>query len=1216
MSEISPRRRFLPSFVLGLGLLAPVDGVAQGADILTGVVIDRDSLPLIQVRVEAISLESEIVRTAVTDRLGRFTILFPDGGGQYRISAKRIGLIPAEAVLIRYADEDRLVWNVQMHAQALRLEDIEVTASSDFDAAWAETVLGRSFTAEELANLPVDLLDLTLLAMFADGTILLDPTDSTEAAISVGGLGPDANTVTVDGLLANNASTLPREGLESVEVLTDSYDVSMRGYGGASIRARTRGGTNNVRGSVRYSLHDPRLAFGETELSPYGRSASLNQLSGGIGGPLVRNKFFINVSLMGNLRSNPLRSLNTATPADLQRLGVAPDSVTRLLGLADQLGLVTEQRFGANQSDRRASALVRLDYLLTDRQTVTVTGNWAAQDSDPTRSSQLALTDVAGVSTSSEGAVAVSLASQLGLQWSNQFRASVRRERRDQTPFLYTPQARIRVASELADGSTGITTLTLGGNTGMPNYSRTTTLQADNQISWLSGGGGHRLRLGGNIMYRSTESESSSNQLGTFSFNSLAEFEQGAAASFRRTLAPSLRITRAMSYSVYGSDAWRVSPEVQLTYGLRFDGATNPSPPPYNPTLDVRFGRRTDRLPSTLAISPSASFTWSLPGAGSRPALIVRGGARLTQGRGGNSFVSSAQRATGLADSEQEINCTGVAVPVLDWLSYVGDPNAVPTACFDGTAGNAVTSGVAPTATVFSDGYRVARSLRTSLSLQRHIASFLRATVSGSYTRGMRASSVTDLNLNTGGGFRLAAEDNRPVFVSPEDITPSTGAVRLTDSRIYDDFGQVRDVASEGISEAVQLTTSLRGSTNNGITLTGSYTWSHVRDRVTGLSGGNTAGDPNALEWGSSSRGRIHAFSLSFGYPIGTNLEISASGRFQSGSPYTPIVGGDLNGDGSSRNDRAFIFAPDAPGTDPTLSAEMQRLLERTSPSARSCLEAQFGQLATRNSCTGPWTSRLDLAVNYRPPFLGLDRKLSISVRTTNLLRGLDDLFHGAANARGWGMNGRPNSTLLFVSGFDPATRQFEYAVNERFGVSDPRAIASRPPFQLTISASYQFGPDRRRAAVDRLRGIRPTPARGGGGRGSPAPSQQLTAQSFRERLSTLVMSPAAVALELRDSLRLTADQIAQLTTLGDSVAARTDALVREVETRVELSGQTDARALAGLLRTMTERAVAGARQDLAAVRAILTDEQWALLPRAVQQGAEEQRGPARRRRR
>jgi hypothetical protein len=272
-----------------------------------------------------------------------------------------------------------------------------------------------------------------------------------------------------------------------------------------------------------------------------------------------------------------------------------------------------------------------------------------------------------------------------------------------------------------------------------------------------------------------------------------------------------------------------------------------------------------------------------------------------------------------------------------------------------------------------------------------------------------------------------------------------------------------------------------------------------------------------------------------------------------------------------------------------------------------------MGRIAERNSCIGPWSSSVDLNINYRPAFLGLDRRLSISVQTSNLLRGLDDLFHGADNAHGWGMQSRPNSTLLFVTGFDPDTRQFEYAVNERFGVSDPRAIASRAPFQITISARFQFGPDRRRDAIDRLRGIRPSSG-GGGARGRGAPAQ-LTASSFGDRLSALVMDPAAIALGMRDSLALTDDQVTRLQTLSDSAAARRAALVKEVQAPVETGGQRDARTLAQLLRTMTGEALSGAREDLAAVRGILTDEQWALLPEEVRQGADAGRPAGRRRR-
>jgi hypothetical protein len=281
----------------------------------------------------------------------------------------------------------------------------------------------------------------------------------------------------------------------------------------------------------------------------------------------------------------------------------------------------------------------------------------------------------------------------------------------------------------------------------------------------------------------------------------------------------------------------------------------------------------------------------------------------------------------------------------------------------------------------------------------------------------------------------------------------------------------------------------------------------------------------------------------------------------------------------------------------------MEELLDRTSAGARRCLERQFGRIASRNSCIGLWSASLDLNLNYRPPFLGLDRKLSISVQTTNLLRGLDDLFHGADNAHGWGMRGRPNSTLLFVSGFDQTNRQFQYIVNERFGVTDPRAIASRPPFQLTIRAVYRFGPDRQRDMVDRLRGIRPASSRGRGSRNTWAPAQ-LTAASFKERLEAVIMNPAAVVLDMRDSLRLTGDQISRVTTLVDSAAARTAALVKEVEARVQASGQQDPRAVAELLRTMTTAALQGSQQDLATLQRILDDAQWRLLPQSIREGA------------
>ncbi len=54
-------------------------------------------------------------------------------------------------------------------------------------------------------------------------------------------------------------------------------------------------------------------------------------------------------------------------------------------------------------------------------------------------------------------------------------------------------------------------------------------------------------------------------------------------------------------------------------------------------------------------------------------------------------------------------------------------------------------------------------------------------------------------------------------------------------------------------------------------------------------------------------------------------IRLSWNGSFRSGTPYTPIVAGDINGDGYA-NDRAFVFDP-AKTADSALAAGMQSLL-------------------------------------------------------------------------------------------------------------------------------------------------------------------------------------------------------------------------------------------------------------------------------------------------
>jgi len=332
------------------------------------------------------------------------------------------------------------------------------------------------------------------------------------------------------------------------------------------------------------------------------------------------------------------------------------------------------------------------------------------------------------------------------------------------------------------------------------------------------------------------------------------------------------------------------------------------------------------------------------------------------------------------------------------------------------------------------------------------------------------------------------------------------------------------------------------------------------------------------------------------------------------------MVGGDVNGDGA-RNDRAFIFDPET-SSSLMLSSAMQQLIETTSAGAASCLQGQFGQIADRNSCIGPWEGSLDLQLNIRPNVFGLNRRLSISIATENMLRGVDELLHGSDGAHGWGLAARPDQTLLYVSGFDPATNSFEYTVNERFGVTNARGNALRQPFQIGIQMRFTFGPDRGQMALDRMRGAGGGRMGGGGGVGAMSGGGRPggmgggggmrgmlgdlgTPEEFLERFMSLLADPPSAVLELADSLdlRLTDDQVAAVTAIRDTLVAQHSALASGLRAQLDQQGAADdPRALMALIRPSMQEANENVQHSVETLKEILTNEQWNLLPEEVRE--------------
>jgi hypothetical protein len=1232
------------TFRLALLLLAFAAPVAaqSNTDIITGRVTGPAGEPISGASIRATSLETGIERATLSNAQGRYTLVFPQGGGQYQLEISALGLGTVSRPLARIGDEEVLVAEVQMDIDPITLQGVEVIARRQPMVIRGEPgAQERVMSSEMLDRLPIDPNDLAAIAALTPGVVAL--ADSLGmAGFSVLGQGPAGNQITLDGMSFDGGGMgtgVPQEAVRATRVITNTYDVSRGQFSGGQIATTTRGGTNQVQGTFNYSLRDPNLMWAAGD-NPFGGTFRQNRISGGVGGPIIRNRLFYFGSLQYQRRSEGIQSLLSADALSLQRLGASPDSVGRFLSVLSGVGMYNPgAAIPSTRENDNLTFLGRVDYSLTDMHNLVVRGDARRSQQDNFRGGALGLPQSSGSAETSGSGLMATATSRFGNGWINELRAYVSRNERESVPNLILPDGRVRVSSDLDDGTRGIATFSFGGG-GTESRSTDRTVEVSNELSLLLGLS-HRVRFGGLLNSTGSTQEMASNRYGTFTFNSLEAFEAGRPSSFTRSLTDGSRRSGGLNAALYAGDTWRATDRLQLTYGLRLEGSRVGEQPQYNPLVEELFGRRTDAIPSELRVSPRVGFSYTVsPGTGfgggggfpaggmrgtggmaaglnAMGATVIRGGFGEFRGRPAWSLFSAATDATGLPTAQSQLYCVGAAVPVPDWDGYLLDPGLIPTSCI-GAPTLAPVSGRGTSVMVFDPDFGAARSWRASLGFQRRLLGLIGMSADATYALGVGQQGMRDLNLNTTPAFALAAEGGRPVFAAAQSVVPETGEIGFLASRLRPEFGQVSEIHSELRSRSSQFTLSLNGAVpTQRIFFSTSYTYARSSDQGSGggwgagfgglgfgggggfgggaFGGGGgggfaslplSAGNPNVPEWGRSDFERRHSLMTMVNRGFGQALNVSLIGRATSGSPYTPLVGGDINGDGA-RNDPAFIFNP-ANVADGGFAAAMARLLETVPGRARDCLASQLGQIAARNSCSSPWTYSLDLRAQIQPDLPEIGRRLAISIDATNTLAGIDQLLNGSQNLRGWGQQSRVDPTLMYPRGFDPVSRSFRYELNERFGAPRPGGLAIRNPFQIQVAGRLAVGPERGQGFGGMgviLRGM------GGGAGGGPG-----------GLLGRGAPNPLASILEMRDTLELTAEQVTRLEEVSRAFSDRQDRMQEEMGNELRQAFQRNPATAMQALAPRLEELRQVVAEALEEAQGILTAEQWERVPEDLRQ--------------
>ncbi|MDX2182645.1 MAG: carboxypeptidase-like regulatory domain-containing protein [Gemmatimonadaceae bacterium] len=1129
-------RAFLNLRRLGVVLCAlaatAAPSFAQAPDTLVGRVFGDSarSTPIAGATVLVTRSSDRALQQAVTDAEGRWQIVFADGSGDYLVYISATGYAPGRRRVQRAAAERRFVVDLVLKATVpQQLAAVKVRAQAPPPVP-REVRLGSEETgASERWNEGVT----ATVAPNARGDLAATATTVpgfTQGAGGVSLLGAAGALTTLNGA-AIPGVRLPRAANLDARFTGTTFDATRGGFSGSNYDVRLGPGNRNFQQRSGFlTLDAPAFTVTDATGRALGLPSAGGRFSAGADGELIRKTATYNVALDLSRSAASPASLLTADAATLARVGLRADSAAALRAAATTAGLPLGAA-GAQRVRENLTWLARLDDTRDSAKTFAVSSLVSLD-----RQRGVGLTPSAAPSATGEqldAAASLQLLSQRYFgrdrRVFNELRASGTVVRQTGEPTLLLPAAAVTIGSGSVD-PTSLASLTLGGDpTAQRDLSRS-TLEVADELAWYPTFSTRHL-IRGSLWARSDRMRDAGlvNPYGTVQYNSIADLANNVPAAFTRTLAQPVRDGAVVNAAAAVSYRWNPKPGFQMISGARLEYNDVLGGPVANPALSAVIDVDNTITPTRWHLSPRLGFTWR-PGGGpvrtgqfnTNAGTFLR--PRTFQLRGGigefrdilrPELAAGLQGANGLLDGARGLRCVGSIVPVPDWDVWANNASAIPRQCVGGTVNPLGASGAA--VQFIDPSYDVARSWRASLGWTQDLRPFI-LRVDGLAALNLNQQSTIDANF-TGTPFTTIADEGRPLYVRPTSIDAASGAVSIIDSRRTTAYGVARGIRSDGRSEGAQLTAALQldpFALESNVFASLSYTLQGIRQRFRGFDGAGV-GDPFAWEWARGTDDARHTILAQLGTPIRrgnrTYGTFTIFARLQSGLPYTPIVQGDVDGDGTP-GDRAFVFNPST-DTDATRAAGMRALLSDSPRGVTACLERSLGQMAGRNSCESPWAvstnARLDIDAASRL----FGRRTTMSVNLANPLALFDQLLHGESGLRGWGGPSLPDPVLLVPRGFDAGTNRFRYSVNPRFGDTRPGRTLLRNPFQLTVDFSFNLT---RNPSVQELeRNIEPV-ARGAFVR----PSADTILRRYEERVSSIHQT----LLDNADTLFLTRDQI------------------------------------------------------------------------------------------
>ena len=887
------------------------------------------------------------VYRSVTNSVGRFTIQGMRAGGPYTVEISYIGYKTKEIKNVTLKLGEMSDLSTQLEEDAHALGEVVVKGKLGLDAS--KTGAAASYSAKDIANMPSishSIGDITRMNPMVSV--------SQSGAMSFAGVNNRYNSFQVDGAVNNDvfgltsngqnggqagAQPISTETIDQVQVSVAPFDVRQSGFTGGAINAITKSGTNTFHGSVygnwlnkdligsKYTLMNGKDSQKYDDETDYRYGVTL-------GGPIIKNKLFFFANYE---KSNKEYPNNYGYGSDASKLG------TKGFNIADEvLSILKEKGYNASYNNpknytKSDKAGIKLDWNINDKHKATF--GWrmvnAKQLNSNSTAGYLNASDYQYDFVSKSNTFTAELNSSFSEKVNNQFQASYVSVRDHRDPKGIAPMIQIK---------------NVGGGTLCLGTERSSTANSLNQdifsftdnLNWYVNN--HTLTFGTHGEYYKFKNLFIQDNYGTYYFNNFDDFKMFASG---QTLAESVdQKTGVTTYyntlnqyryctanvavtgdprwapefaagqiGFYAQDKFNVTPNFELTYGLRMDIPLFFDTPTENAEFNASAAKQgwnvvtNHKLSSTPMWSPRVGFRWNIE---KEHNMILRGGAGIFTGRipfvwlsnnftntGIQTSVYNVYGSTGLKENKKETGRLNKVSLIVDPYKQSENTDKL------GTSNQAIN--------VFDKDFKFTQNLRLDLALDFTLAG-IDFTLEGVFSKNLNDIYYKDLTRTEAGKtlgetYESLSFDNRPMF---SQITSTEDPNLKKFTNVY-----MLDNTSKGYSYNLSLSAVKRF--DFGLDLAASYTYSRSKSVNCGTSSvaqsnynyNYTYQNPNSPELGFTAFNVPHQIKASAfyhkDYAEHWNTTVGLIYTGTSGSPYSLYYYGDLNQDGSNGNDLMFI---------------------------------------------------------------------------------------------------------------------------------------------------------------------------------------------------------------------------------------------------------------------------------------------------------------------